>query len=141
MLQLANYFGIDEKIKEYLEEKNAVVTLDLDGKKEIKIPRFLLTKAYPTTNLVDFFVKNMPHWIVAESPNHYYIARPDEWACEMAFNFLKSKQIEVEHDQRKRIVTELLAFGIKGHERGGSEDNDHYYYYYEYEKTLFKFFE
>lgn len=124
VLQLANYLGLHDQIMSELEEieifnetmpeKNGVVTLNLNGEKEISILRSVLTKAYPNSTLAKYFsMTTRSPWIMKENPDRYYICRLNGRVSEMVFKFLTTRSIVVNGTTIMRNLTdELLFYGI-----------------------------
>merc|ERR1712223_1482146 len=119
VLVLADYLGLKEVILEDLERKNesSIVTLDLDGEKEIKITKQLLTSV-PDSKMAEFFSgqqNELSQWIVKESENRYFISRP-KWISEMVFDFMKEFKKEkyyVKSDYHTRFEQELSAYRLE----------------------------
>ena len=94
--KLANYLGLTELVKELgsREEDGDWVTLDLDGRKEIKMSLKTLTRCKPST-LAMYFLgdeeaeNKLSQWIKKENETRYFIGRPLEM-CEILFEFLRS---------------------------------------------------
>ena len=77
-----------------MPEKNGLVTLNLNGEKEISILRSVLTKAYPNSTLAKYFSMNhRSPWIMKENPGRYYICGSNVRVGEMVFKFLTTQSI------------------------------------------------
>ena len=128
---LANYFRLEELIKELSLEskphaKDGWVTLDLQGKKEIKVLLADLTR-FSTSLLARYFIGDdqsesllsQSKWIKKESETRYYIGRPYS-TSEHMFNFLQAyprsyvPNVPVEDTKRCRqfLKQELNMFGL-----------------------------
>lgn len=116
VLQLANYLGLYDHIMNELEknetmpEKNWLVTLNLNGEKEITILRSVLTKAYPNSTLAKYFSLNRSPWIMKENPGRYYICRLNGRISEIVFKFLITQSIVVNRKTIMGNLTDELSF-------------------------------
>ena len=123
VLQLANYLGLYDQIMNELEknetipEKNGVVTLSLNGEKEITILRSVLTEAYPNSTLAKHFSMNRSPWIMKEKPGRYYICRMRSRVSEIVFKFLTTHSIVVNHNTTLDHLTEELSFYGISHDK------------------------
>ena len=117
VLQLANYLGLYDQIMNELEknetvpEKNGVITLSLNGEKEISILRSVLTEVYPNSALAKHFSMNhRSPWIMKENPGRYYICRLNVLASEIFFKFLTTQSIVVNRKTIMGNLTDELSF-------------------------------
>ena len=122
--KLANYLGLTELVKELgsREEDGDWVTLDLDGRKEIKMSLKTLTRCKPST-LAMYFLGDEEaenklsqcQWIKKENETRYFIGCPLEM-CESLFEFLRSNRpiddYFVPEDKISDFLAELELFGL-----------------------------
>ena len=135
VLQLANYLGLYDQImnefekNETMPEKNGLVTLNLNGEKEITILRSVLTEAYPKSTLAKHFSMNhRSPWIMKENSGRYYVCRTNVRVSEMVFKFLTSQSIVVNRKTTMDHLTdELLFYGMKRTIPNSSFNNDCHY--------------
>ena len=135
--KLANYLGLTELVKELgsreedelvkelgsREENDDWVTLDLDGKKEIKMSLKTLTRRKSST-LAKYFLGDkkakdkLSEWIKKENETRYFIGRPLA-TCEVLFQFLRSNQnygfVINKEIPRLDFQAELELFGLDGY--------------------------
>ena len=122
---LANYLGLTELVRELgsKEEDEDWVTLDLDGKKEIKMSLKTLTRRKLST-LAMYFLGDekakdkLSEWIKKENETRYFIGRPLA-TCEVLFQFLRSNQnygfVINKEIPRFDFQAELELFGLDGY--------------------------
>ena len=92
-------------------EKNGVITLNLNGEKEISILRSVLTEVYPNSALAKHFSMNhRSPWIMKENPGRYYICRLNVRANEIFFKFLTTQSIVVNRKTIMEKLTDELSF-------------------------------
>ena len=97
---LADYFGLQDfpKPKDFPTPIDELITLDLNGEKEIKILKRTITR-HSETDIAKFFkgesteCKDGPMPIFETQPGHYFVDRPAK-SSEMFFSFLKNKLID-----------------------------------------------
>ena len=128
---LANYLGLTELVDQHgsREEDDGWVTLDLDGRKEIKMSLRTLTgqntNSYKSSTLAKYFLgdgeaKNkLARWIKKENETRYFIGRPLEM-CDDLFEFLRTDgnwditntKFPMSNHLRGRFEAELKLFGL-----------------------------
>ena len=96
------------------------MTLDLDGRQEIKMSLRTLTKSKSST-LAKYFLGDeeakdkLSEWIKKENETRYFIGRPLAM-CEILFQFLRNKQnygfVINDKSQRLDFWAELDLFGL-----------------------------
>jgi len=124
-LELAEELGIKE-FKEEMEKKDpTIVSLNLNGVKDMTIPRDSLTRI-PDSKLAKYFSgeqikivfgdqgasKNvLSPWIVSTDPTSFYVSRP-ALKSEMVFNFLKAPSC-YSAENSADLQDELAFYGIE----------------------------
>ena len=116
---LADYFGLQDfpKPKDFPTPIDELITLDLNGEKEIKILKRTITR-HSETDIAKFFkgesteCKDGPMPIFETQPGHYFVDRPAK-NSEMFFSFLKNKLIDKFVPYSEELENELVYYGFK----------------------------
>ena len=135
---LANYLGLTELVNQHgsREEDDGWVTLDLDGRKEIKMSLRTLTgqntNSYKSSTLAKYFLgdeearNKLARWIKKENETRYFIGRPLEM-CDDLFEFLRTDGWDITNTKfpisnakgnvklRCRFEAELKLFGLENY--------------------------
>ena len=113
---MSDYFGLQDFPKSPPQPNDALITLDLDGKKEIKILRSTITQ-HSETDIAKFFngesseCEDGPMPIFEVQPGHYFVDRPAK-ISETFFLFLKNKFVGKTVPYNKELEDELESYGF-----------------------------
>jgi len=125
-LELAEELGIKEFKEEFEKKDPANVDLNLNGEKEMTIPRECLTKI-PDSKLAKYFSGEqvkivfgdqgaasnvLTPWIVSTDPSSYYISRPALRSVHV-LNFLKAPNSYCCPENSNDLQDELAFYGIE----------------------------
>jgi hypothetical protein len=112
VLDLSDYFGLQDFPKPPPQPNDELITLDLDGEKEIKILRSTITQ-HSETDIAKFFNGDtsllLP--IFEVQPSHLFVDRPAK-ISEMFFLFLKNKCVGKTVPYNKELEDELELYGF-----------------------------
>ena len=112
VLDLSDYFGLQHFPKPPPQPNDELITLDLDGEKEIKILRSTITQ-HSETDIAKFFNGDtsllLPFFEV--QPSHFFVDRPAK-ISEMFFLFLKNKFVGKTVPYNKELEDELESYGF-----------------------------
>ena len=123
--ELSKHLGLTQLVKELgsKEEDEDWVTLDLDGKKEIKMSLKTLTRRKSST-LAKYFLGDkkakdkLSEWIKKENETRYFIGRPLAM-CEVLFQFIRNNRndgfVINKEIQVSDFHAELELFGLDGY--------------------------
>ena len=112
VLDLANYFGLHD----FPKIEDELITLDLNGEKQIKILKRTITR-HSKTDLAKFFNEETsepllgPLPIFEIKPGHYFVDRPAK-KSEILFSFLKEKFVIETFPYSEELETELEFYGF-----------------------------
>ena len=130
VLELADYFGLQDfpKPKDFPKPNDELITLDLNGEKEIKILKRTITQ-FSKTDLAKFFngetdkcEDGRPIPFFETKPCHYFVDHPAK-NSEMFFSFLKMKFVKKNVPYSEELEDELEFYGFtNGQDFFKSED-------------------